>query len=224
MTLPFKMKIETDMEAYRAATFWDKEPETIAWINTFENREVFFDIGANIGVYSLYAACRLPKSPVRAFEPHPGNFNRLVENILLNGFKNVSGVNVMLSDRYGKATFSYTDNEIGSSGGQAVPGGIDYTRALDELIDFSFDFPQPDHIKIDVDGNEIAILKGAKNTLKYVKSVLVEVSERTKSEAVYMLTVAGMTPSKLNDMAPHSRERRRKDGIDAENLIYVREI
>jgi len=53
--LPFKLKIETDMEKYRAESFWNKEPETLVWIESFTNGDTFFDVGANIGIYALYA-------------------------------------------------------------------------------------------------------------------------------------------------------------------------
>lgn len=42
--------------AYRGKNFYTKEPETVAWINSFNKKNTFFDIGANIGIYSLYAA------------------------------------------------------------------------------------------------------------------------------------------------------------------------
>ena len=43
---------------WRAETFFTKEPETIEWINTFKSDETLFDVGANIGLYSIYAAQR----------------------------------------------------------------------------------------------------------------------------------------------------------------------
>ena len=57
---------------WRARTLLTKEPETIEWINTFSDKDVFWDIGANVGVYTLYAALR--NIAVLSFEPSPSNY------------------------------------------------------------------------------------------------------------------------------------------------------
>ena len=57
---------------WRAKTLLTKEPETIQWIDNFNKDETMWDIGSNIGVYTLYAAARGLK--VDSFEPAPGNF------------------------------------------------------------------------------------------------------------------------------------------------------
>ena len=56
----FKMKFYTPNElcAFRVKTFYSKEPETIDWINSFKENKIFWDIGANIGLYSCYAALK----------------------------------------------------------------------------------------------------------------------------------------------------------------------
>lgn len=45
-----------DVTRWKAETYFTKEPETIEWIDTFNEGDIFFDIGANIGLYSIYAA------------------------------------------------------------------------------------------------------------------------------------------------------------------------
>ncbi len=67
---------------YRARTFFTKEPETIAWIDSIPAGEVLWDVGANVGIYSLYAAKR--GLPVQSFEPGSGNYYMLCRNIELN--------------------------------------------------------------------------------------------------------------------------------------------
>ena len=74
--LPFKMIVETEIEKWRRDTFWEKEPETIAWIDDMEPGEILFDVGANIGIYTLYAASRGVR--VIAIEPVFENYSRLV--------------------------------------------------------------------------------------------------------------------------------------------------
>ena len=78
-----KIKTTTKWERWRVSTFYDKEPETIAWVNGFDGG-AFWDIGANIGVFSLWCAHRHPKMVIHAFEPMRANFLRLWENIFLN--------------------------------------------------------------------------------------------------------------------------------------------
>ena len=51
-----KLFVPDELNDWRAITFASKEPETLAWIETFENSSVFWDVGANIGLYSIYAA------------------------------------------------------------------------------------------------------------------------------------------------------------------------
>ena len=64
-----------------------KEPETINWINGFKKNSIFFDIGANIGIYTLYSAVKIGNT-VYSFEPHSVNYKNLLDSISLNGLKN----------------------------------------------------------------------------------------------------------------------------------------
>jgi hypothetical protein len=83
---------------WRADTFFTKEPETIEWIDGFKHGEVLFDIGANIGLYSIYAAKTGIK--VLAFEPESQNYALLNKNVFLNRCAdNVMCLNVALSDK-----------------------------------------------------------------------------------------------------------------------------
>ena len=72
--------------AYRGKNFYTKEPETIAWINSFNKKYTFFDIGTNIGIYSLYAAA-ININQIYSLEPCPLNFACLNQNIYDNQFQ-----------------------------------------------------------------------------------------------------------------------------------------
>ena len=69
---------------------FDKEPETIQWINNFDKTKkiIFWDIGANIGLYSIYAATKFKEIEVIAFEPSTSNTRVLSRNISLNKLTN----------------------------------------------------------------------------------------------------------------------------------------
>ena len=91
---------------FRIDTFATKEPETLAWIDTFENETFFWDIGANIGLYSVYAAKRY-NCKVCAFEPSIFNLELLGRNISLNGLTdNVTIIPIPLTDRLLENKFS----------------------------------------------------------------------------------------------------------------------
>lgn len=234
MNLPFTMRQTTEMEKYRAASFWDKEPETLAWIQSFQPDDVFFDIGANVGVYSLYAASLYPGMRIFSFEPLRMNFEALQDNAKANGFGNIYPMRCAMGRQYAIVAFIAENREAGASGGQMIdqPAGPKIqVLSVDGLcygkhaqIHTRFErFPMPDHIKIDIDGQEMEVVEGMKRTLLSVKSVLIEVSSSTRQQVVDVMEASGLTIlTPLNTMVPHSRERRAKEGIDAENIIFVR--
>ena len=173
----------------RSDTFFEKEPETLEWINDFDETDIFWDIGANVGVYSLYAALR--GLLVLAFEPSPFNYHILSRNIEINKFDNkISAYCVALSDKT-KLDYFYMTNTIlgGANNSFGEPRNSDgeiYEASLrqamigvsiDEFIQ-KFDPPFPNNIKIDVDGMEGYVIKGATDTLKdrRLKSILIELN------------------------------------------------
>lgn len=178
------------MPEWRARTLMTKEPETIAWINGFDKSDVLWDVGANVGIYSLYAASR--GISVLAFEPAPGNAYLLSRNVELNAFdKLVSSYCLAFSDQTRLDSFHMSNTDLGgalSSFGEATDwkGGHYITKFLQAMIGFSIDDfikqfspPFPTHIKIDVDGIEKKIVLGAAGTLsdQRVKSVLIELND-----------------------------------------------
>ena len=74
---------------WRVDTFFSKEPETLEWINNFENgrgnkKITFWDIGGNVGLYSIYAALKYKNIDVITFEPSTNNLQTLSRNISIN--------------------------------------------------------------------------------------------------------------------------------------------
>jgi FkbM family methyltransferase len=176
----------------RAASVLSKEADTIQWIDGFENGTVLWDIGANVGVYSLYAAIHRSVS-VLAFEPSAANFHVLSRNIYLNklgdratGYciafsgKTQLGVLNMASPSMGAAISQFgRPGEMSQywegQNGAATHGMIGFT--IDDFI-AKFNPPFPNNIKLDVDGLELQILEGARMTLRdpRLQSILVELS------------------------------------------------
>jgi len=172
---------------WRVETLFTKEPETIAWMQTFTEGDVMYDVGANVGMYSIWAAairgCR-----VMSFEPESLNYAHLNKNIFLNRLWNeVTAYPIAISDTFGLGSLVLSELATGSSGhnfktrpNEKFPKQGAFCMSLDMFIgEFVFDNAlEPTHIKIDVDGNEPLIVDGMLETLKQDKmqSVLIEVN------------------------------------------------
>lgn len=176
---------------WRVETLATKEPGTLAWIGGFAPGAVIWDVGANVGLYSLYAACARG-CRVIAFEPTPANFALLAKNVEINGFEqHVHAFPVALGARSGIGQLSMRTTEPGSA--CAVLGDEDsaakarlacLSYSVDRFIaDFAPPFPQ--HIKIDVDGAEEGIVEGAEQTLADARllSLLIECDDRLQGAA-----------------------------------------
>jgi len=230
----FKLLTNTSNEVHRSRTFNEKEPETITWINDFKGDDdsgiTFFDVGANIGIYSLYACVRHPRSKVFSFEPDSQSFASLSKNIYINKFKatpypialsNESGIGVVylssMSAGAGACALGekYLFSEVNSS--NIFKQGV-YFCTLDDLV-FKFGLPCPNYIKIDVDGIEEKILIGARQVIKSknLKGILVEFQYR-KEEDLDII---------LNELSSYGFQLTKKsnwiatfDGLSSRNYIF----
>jgi len=160
----------------RVDRIFTKEKETIAWINEFEKDSVFFDVGANIGLYCLYSAIT-HKNNVYAFEPHTPNYVNLLDNINENKLFNCQAFPIALGQKTTLTTLGIKEMNEGVSDSHVGQHSEYYhgcvEMPLDELVEKGI-LPQPDHIKIDVDGHEGKVVNGAISTISKCKSVLVE--------------------------------------------------
>jgi FkbM family methyltransferase len=137
---------------------------------------VFFDIGANVGFYSVAVGSRFPDTRVIAFEPIPNTFRELTRNVALNCLQNVTMVSVGLSDCSVEAPFYYDDTVSGASSG--APLGPEFnTEVITCPVETLDDFVGrtgivPDLIKCDVEGAELKVFKGAAKTLARSKPMV----------------------------------------------------
>lgn len=100
---------------WRAKTFSTKEPETLEWIEGLPEGSLLWNVGANVGLYSVYAA-RQRNCRVWAFEPSVFNLELLARNVFLNGVINsVCIVPLALSDGLGSSQLHMTSTEWGGS-------------------------------------------------------------------------------------------------------------
>lgn len=181
--------VPNGLNRFRVDSFSTKEPETLEWIDGIPEGSVFWDVGANVGLYSCYAA-RSRGCQVFAFEPSVFNLELLSRNIFINGLvNNIVIVPLPLTDHLALSTLNMTSTDWG---GAFSTFGQDYTHDGNK-IKKSFEFstlgismteavellkiPEPDFIKMDVDGIEHLILKGGNAALKKVKGVIIEINE-----------------------------------------------
>jgi FkbM family methyltransferase len=181
----------------RLRSLFTKEPITIAWIDTFGEGETLYDIGANVGMYTVYAGV-MRSANVYAFEPEALNYAELNKNIFLNDLhERVLGYCLALSDVDKADRLLLSDFGIGishhdfeenswtgdkafapdwvvSKDNRRQQGCIG--RTVDSLIGEGF--PVPHHIKIDVDGLEHRVVGGMRDVLCHpqLKTVLVEIN------------------------------------------------
>ena len=149
------------------------------WLGTYERhfqavltkeldaRSTFYDIGANVGFYSLLAGRKAAR--VVSFEPLPRNIHFLRRNIELNHLANVEIHELAISDRSGFESFCEAEDI--ASGHLGMGKLTVETQSLDSLV-FRREFPIPTHIKMDIEGAETRALKGAERCLTELKPIL----------------------------------------------------
>ena len=199
--------VPNNLSHARAFTFSTKEPETLTWIDAIPQGAVLWDIGANVGLYSCYAAkargCR-----VVAFEPSVFNLELLARNIFLNGLTDrVTIVSLPLFTHLSESTLNMTTT---AWGGALSTFGAEHGfdgRTMERVFEFrtvglsmdecatKLSLPQPEFIKMDVDGIEHLILQGGAQVLRQVKGMSVEVNDAFTTQArdcERLLTAAGL--------------------------------
>jgi len=209
---------------YRAVTFSIKEPETLEWIDGFREGAVLWDIGANVGLYSIYAAkrrgCR-----VFAFEPSIFNLECLGRNSFLNAVTDqVTLMPFALSDQIALSPLHMTSTDLGGAlstfdktyghDGRKLQEVFRFTTLgvpIDDVVRY-LGIPAPTYIKLDVDGIEHLILRGGTNTLSKTQEILIEVNDDFTAlsvECAEMLRAAGL----------QLREKRQGVGMGAKGIF-----
>ncbi len=183
-----KFLITNDITDYRAKSFSTKEPKTLNWIEKFEKDKCFWDIGSNVGVYTIYAKLLNKSLNVISFEPSFKNLNILYENLKLNNLNNsITIFPLPLSNNKSIGNFVLGDDVDGGANSMLnlldnfnqtkyINSFRSTTLSVNNLIN-EFNFPKPDYIKIDVDGNEMNILNGICNHYNSIKEILIEIDD-----------------------------------------------
>ena len=209
-----KFFIPNEITKWRVKTFFTQEPETLNWIDGFDqNNNIFWDIGGNIGLYSVYAALKYENANIYCFEPSTSNLRILSRNISINNLqKKIKICQFALSD---KKNIFQVMNETHFKEGQSMSSYFYktdfegknlipeqkyniYGTTIDHLIETQT-LNCPNYIKLDVDGIEHKILKGAKKILtnNNLKSILVEVNENYENQHLEIIKIMSENKFKL---------------------------
>ncbi|MGY8962862.1 MAG: FkbM family methyltransferase [Rhodospirillales bacterium] len=210
---------------WRLTTFETKEPETVKWIDGFERGDVFVDVGANMGLYSLFAAVH-SGARVFSFEPESQNYALLNTNIRLNNAAtSVTAWCCALANTRSVDRLYMTDLTAAGSChafGAEVDESLSPVKAafaqgclgysLDELV-ISEAVPMPTHIKIDVDGFEHLVVRGAIDTFANpkLKSVLIEINPHINEHAELVCEMESL--GFKTDVGQVERSRRKEGGF-----------
>ena len=144
--------------------------------------QTIYDVGAFQGIFTLFFAQQArDKGRVVAFEPHPVNYRRVVEHVKLNDFSNVTTRNIALGRARGELELAAPVEELAGR----ASASEDMKRAFEskglhfeaftvpvnsidhEIRDSSL--PEPDFVKIDVEGLELDVLQGMQETISRCK-------------------------------------------------------
>ena len=183
-------------EVHYVKHFFDREPDTLNWIEEFAETSIFWDVGANTGIYSIYAALGT-NVKVFAFEPASASYASLCNNIAVNsldgdiislcmGFFNSTELTKLSMQEVeaGGAMhgFSALDLEVEKDNQSCILQST-LSFSIDEFVEI-YNLSSPNYLKIDVDGVEDRILSGASKTLqsKNLRSVLIETAGRNADD------------------------------------------
>lgn len=180
---------------FRTFSFASKEPETLAWIDRLPRDSVLWDVGANIGLYSCYAA-RARGCRVVSFEPSVFNLELLARNVFLNGLSDrITIVPLPLFEHVTQSSLNMTSTQWGGAlstfgaahgfDGEVLQKVFEFRTvglSMDDCVN-RLGLPVPDFMKMDVDGIEHIILRGGPQVLGHLRGVSIEINDAFREQA-----------------------------------------
>lgn len=190
---------------------------------------VFIDIGANIGTVALRAASISKNGSIYAFEPDKAHYDALNYNSQLNQFKNINIINKALGEQLKRAKLFKVDqsnkgmNRILTDRGHSEFEWVDVTTLDDEVE--RLNITKIDLIKIDVEGYEFNVLRGAKNVLKRFHPILIvevidanlKANGQSSSDVINLLSELGYEMIDLRTNKPICTSQK----IETDILCYI---
>lgn len=202
--------------------FETDEPEMLDWIDSMKAGETFWDIGANIGIFTMYAAQRKDLD-ILAFEPNGLNFGIMIEHMILNKLdRDAKSFCIAFAEKTDIGQLVCGDSEVGQAGNNlAEDDGTSLTRegattfrqsvpvfSIDDFVRI-FNLPVPHHVKLDVDGLEHIILRGGTQTLAKIQSLMIEIEgdDARKKELLDLVLATGLQERDISGKGGIGRNR-----------------
>jgi len=236
-----KFYIPSNLVEWRVDTIFEKEPETLQWIKDFKSQKneiLFWDIGANVGLYSIYAACLHENIKIISFEPSVLNTNILARNISENKLNEKIIINqIPLTNKENsflemKESFVEEGASLSTFGEKFNYEGKDFKSKINykifgTTINYFIEnkiLSIPNYIKIDVDGIEHLIIEKADKVLESddLKSVLVEVNENFKEQEHLVKQIMEKYNFKLEEKKQSENVANIKSLANTFNYIYTK--
>lgn len=191
---------------WRVQTLFSKEPSTIEWLESIEEGSILLDVGANVGMYTVFASV-IRNAQVFAFEPESQNYALLCRNLVGNDLSGrVTAFCCALSDETKFSTIHLSEFKIGGSC-HSFDASVDFkleerqspfvqgcfSARIDQLV-ADGTMPVPNYIKLDVDGFEHKVIYGGAQTLKHsdVRSLIIEINPHLSEHREIIDFLAGL--------------------------------
>jgi len=197
--------VSTGMEVQRFRGLMDEGDIVEAVLSDITDSDVFYDVGANVGLYTCFISQKSKQTI--AFEPHPENAVRLRENVTLNEIRNLEVREEALSDTNGDAELAVTGVDVAGEGTHSLAtGSEDKTVGIRTVRADSLPtrVPEPDVVKIDVEGAEMSVLRGMEDLLDSCRLVYCEthakkLNQRGESheDVINLLSESGFSVEEL---------------------------
>ena len=188
---PIRFRCRSEKAGWRVRTLFTKDRGTILWLDSLAPGTLW-DVGANIGIHSLYAAKR--GHTVWAFEPQPLSYAALAENAAMA--RNVHALPIAFGAETKIAEFRASELTAGEArAGLGHEGDVGFAAMVYRIDDFieQFGLTPPDFLKLDVDGIELDILRGATKTLSKVREAQIEIDIDHTAQYLDLMKAAGLT-------------------------------
>ena len=211
---------------WRVKSFYSEEPMMIDWLKSFKENDIFLDIGANVGIYTLPAISKCKF--VYASELDMKNNAILFENLVKNDFQNKCLIiNFGVSDKNNIEKIFYRDNSVGDALQSIGREQIIPTRknspfyikqfcfSLDYIFE-SFKLEYPTKIKIDVDGNEKKVFEGGKRVILNAKEIYYENNDLYEDKEI-IKEILKTFKIKKEEFPPNTIEDKKES-----NILFVK--
>jgi len=145
-----------------------------------ESDDVIIDVGAHVGIFTCMISSEIGNGKIVSIEPHPVNFRLLIRNLLLNNIKNVIPIKLALSDKEGKKRLYVGNSQSHSLLLRKSNNFLNVqVKTLDQLVD-ELKLDKIDLVKINAEGSEFDILKGAEKVPPNIRALVIAANHRPR--------------------------------------------